>query len=623
MRPARSALCFLAVALLACSGPLTPVDSDPGSAEQQPLATGKVGVLDGALTSKVLGCSGLCVFQWGFWVDLTVANEAFHKEVAVVWTQDGWRNPYTALAKFERRLPNGREQWGVDVPLGQGTSPAPEIEYAVYVRMNGATSWDPLNNHFLRDPVSPARPVRLLRSGLSYEVSRGVVVSGDVRVLNVAFEKRVTVRYTTDGWASAQDAEARWVSGQDWRFEVALGTPQPLPDSVDFAVRFRSGGVDAWDNHGGDNYRLDVRPVFTAAFDASAPFAGILSLSGSFRTDLPREGQSARLDGQPFQTLDALTFTTLGLADGAHTAEFRFEAKGGYQELAARPFTVRNRITPLSSWTLPQLAPASEFPWDAVVAADGKVYALWSDGTVARSPSTGSAAAPFVYPALPSAARIAVDGLGRLYVLASNGAPTLTRLLPSGARDAAFGQGGTVSLSGSYDGSSVCYAGYVSVAGPRVIVSDTCNERLLVLDETGAFRQALQYLPDYSAISHQVFFDGTRLWAPSWSRVLKFLWNGSDFVPDGALALQGLTLPSTEGVVLSQGLLWLVEGSDRLLAVNATTGALEARWQCGGEKLGLLGEAALPRSLALLPDGTLGVLGATSKTFERFAATLK
>ncbi len=597
---------------------------EPATSDGQGLALGRIGVLDAAPSSKILGCSGICVYQWGFWVDLTVANEAFTKEVGVVWTRDGWRSQQTALAKYERALPGGREQWGVDVDLGQGMSGAPEVEYAVYVKMNGATTWDPFNNHFIRDSVTASRPVRLLRSGLTYESARGVVLSGDVRVLDVAFEKRVQVRYTTNGWKTWTDADAGWVRGQDWHFEVGLGTPAPLPDGVDFAVRLRSGGVDAWDSKGGANHHHDVRPVFTPNFQPTAPLAGIITLGGNFKTDLPRFRVSTRLDGQPFGVQDYLTFSTLPLTDGAHTAQFRFEAQGGYREVASLAFGVKNRVTPLSAWTLPTVGPDTDYPWDGTVGADGKVYVLWSDGSVARSESAGSATPPFVYPRVPSAHRIAVDASGRLYVLVANNTGTLTRLLPSGAADPSFGAGGTVTLNGTYAGSAVCFAGYVAVAGPRIIVSDTCNERLLVFDEAATLRQTLQLPPDFSAVSHQVFFDGAKLWVPSWSRVLRYRWTGSAFTADGQVPLpDGVIVSSADGVALANGLLWIIDGNARLLAVNPASGALEATWRFGEQKLSLLGEASLPRAMALLPDGTLGVTAATSKTFERFSTTLK
>ena len=63
--------------------------------------------------------------------------------------------------------------------------PGPEVEYAAFVKMNGVTTWDPFNNHFIKSSVNEQRPVRLLQSGVVYEKG-AVVLSGVARVLNVS-----------------------------------------------------------------------------------------------------------------------------------------------------------------------------------------------------------------------------------------------------------------------------------------------------------------------------------------------------------------------------------------------------------------------------------------------------
>ena len=48
----------------------------------------------------ILGCSGICVTRESFWVDLSVRNDAYDKEVAIVWTSNGWLARQTAYAKL-------------------------------------------------------------------------------------------------------------------------------------------------------------------------------------------------------------------------------------------------------------------------------------------------------------------------------------------------------------------------------------------------------------------------------------------------------------------------------------------------------------------------------------------
>jgi len=112
-------------------------------------------------------------------------------------------------------------------------------------------------------------------------VSRGagMAFAGTVLVVNLAFEKRVTVRCTFDFWRSSVDVPAVYVtsncpSGADlFAFEVepsrtALADPQATPPRrssggrFEFAVRYQyraqSGAewTERWDNSHGHNYQL-------------------------------------------------------------------------------------------------------------------------------------------------------------------------------------------------------------------------------------------------------------------------------------------------------------------------------------------------------------------------------
>ncbi|XP_078463051.1 protein phosphatase 1 regulatory subunit 3E-like [Lampetra planeri] len=94
-------------------------------------------------------------------------------------------------------------------------------------------------------------------------------VTGHVRVLDVAFEKEVSVRFSYDAWSTHAEARARYAPpglaepspapGTD-RFAFALPTPPFLRPggALEFAVRYRVAGRDHWDNNGGRNYRLEA-----------------------------------------------------------------------------------------------------------------------------------------------------------------------------------------------------------------------------------------------------------------------------------------------------------------------------------------------------------------------------
>nr|DBA22480.1 TPA: hypothetical protein GDO54_013504 [Pyxicephalus adspersus] len=91
---------------------------------------------------------------------------------------------------------------------------------------------------------------------------------GTVRVLDVAYEKRVTVRYTLDGWLSYQEIHALYAArlchggsghpGTDL-FTFRLPIPprdQPQASLLQFAIRYEVGAEEFWDNNKGKNYCL-------------------------------------------------------------------------------------------------------------------------------------------------------------------------------------------------------------------------------------------------------------------------------------------------------------------------------------------------------------------------------
>uniref|UniRef100_A0A8C0G0T8 Protein phosphatase 1 regulatory subunit 3E n=1 Tax=Chelonoidis abingdonii TaxID=106734 RepID=A0A8C0G0T8_CHEAB len=119
--------------------------------------------------------------------------------------------------------------------------------------------WDPLG--------LPDFGARLGAQGVCLEGVRagGLGVAGTLRVLNLAYEKRVSVRYTWDGWASYREAPAAYAGPSagpppgppSYRFAFRL--PLPPGGTLEFALRCHVGGQELWDNNGGQNYILRVR----------------------------------------------------------------------------------------------------------------------------------------------------------------------------------------------------------------------------------------------------------------------------------------------------------------------------------------------------------------------------
>lgn len=97
----------------------------------------------------------------GFWVDATVENLGYSKEVVLVWTDNDWFTSQTTNLSYEYTQANGKEVWGIDfTPLGRGDSyyiggwtnyvtgrsqagkTGVDIKYALRYTVNGNTYWD-------------------------------------------------------------------------------------------------------------------------------------------------------------------------------------------------------------------------------------------------------------------------------------------------------------------------------------------------------------------------------------------------------------------------------------------------------------------------------------------------
>ncbi|ORY93142.1 putative phosphatase regulatory subunit-domain-containing protein [Syncephalastrum racemosum] len=93
---------------------------------------------------------------------------------------------------------------------------------------------------------------------------------GTCRVANLAFEKHVLVRYTTDDWQTFHDVEARFqasIHGGAWdrfAFDLKLVGPnyqgQRQHHILQLAIRYAVNNCHFWDNNDGKDYRVAVIP---------------------------------------------------------------------------------------------------------------------------------------------------------------------------------------------------------------------------------------------------------------------------------------------------------------------------------------------------------------------------
>ncbi|VDK43112.1 unnamed protein product [Anisakis simplex] len=92
---------------------------------------------------------------------------------------------------------------------------------------------------------------------------------GTVKVKNIAFEKRVFIRLTSDGWKSFKDSAASFQPSSSkafdtFSFDMEIPSNQNEPNAtIEFCVCFEVGPADDeskrsqyWDSNGGLNYQL-------------------------------------------------------------------------------------------------------------------------------------------------------------------------------------------------------------------------------------------------------------------------------------------------------------------------------------------------------------------------------
>ena len=96
----------------------------------------------------------------------------------------------------------------------------------------------------------------------------GKIVIGSVVVKNMAYEKRVTIRFTLNNWDTFSDLEACWkesIGGtrqhpESDRFCFILSLPYPnWTGIVEFAVRYSVAGCIFWDNNNERNYTVLIK----------------------------------------------------------------------------------------------------------------------------------------------------------------------------------------------------------------------------------------------------------------------------------------------------------------------------------------------------------------------------
>uniref|UniRef100_A0A183CRC2 CBM21 domain-containing protein n=1 Tax=Globodera pallida TaxID=36090 RepID=A0A183CRC2_GLOPA len=95
-------------------------------------------------------------------------------------------------------------------------------------------------------------------------------MAGTIKVANIAFEKRVFVRYTANGWETFADVRAKWQCSPSKEFDTfCFDVPLPRSNNtfsrIEFCVCFVAGSSSCeeahWDSNGGKNFDRLTRPI--------------------------------------------------------------------------------------------------------------------------------------------------------------------------------------------------------------------------------------------------------------------------------------------------------------------------------------------------------------------------
>lgn len=157
--------------------------------------------------------------------------------------------------------------------------------------------------------VNEKQPVRL--AAISYKESVSML-TGTVRVNNLAFKKEVFVRYTVDNWLSYRDLPAQYAASpslthDDFVFSFPIPISLPHGRKVAFAVCYRVAGQEHWDNNDGQNYEGRV------VYITDAPRGSRRDKQPSSKAVLPQVKTGAAVSPSLCAAKDAQPFRPTGV----------------------------------------------------------------------------------------------------------------------------------------------------------------------------------------------------------------------------------------------------------------------------------------------------------------------
>lgn len=180
------------------------------------------------------------------------------KTVTIHYSFDGtnWKD---IEAEYYKDTIGNREAWSFKTDsLYIGYRGNATVQFAIKYEVDGTTYWDNNNgaNYKVKAGYGVTSQFDFGNGGIAYwyqsQKYEGVLVHTQLH--NLAYDKDVRVRYTTDNWATYQEVQGYFVSSlpdsasEFW--EIYVPTLEPF----EYAISYTVNGTTYWDNNFGENY---------------------------------------------------------------------------------------------------------------------------------------------------------------------------------------------------------------------------------------------------------------------------------------------------------------------------------------------------------------------------------
>lgn len=198
---------------------------------------------------------GLYIGAEGF---VEVENLGADKSVTIHYSVDG-KNWLDSKAEYFGTTHDNYEAWKFQTGTFEiGTRGSATIYFTVKYEVNGQTYWDNNNgaNYKIKGGHGISSEFDFGSGGIAYWIqSQGEEnVTVYTQLKNLAYEKDVRVRYSTDNWETYQEASGYYVSSFDNNSKEVWIIDVPTLEPFEYAISYTVNGTAYWDNNFGENY---------------------------------------------------------------------------------------------------------------------------------------------------------------------------------------------------------------------------------------------------------------------------------------------------------------------------------------------------------------------------------